>query len=183
MDYDRDSLPAVLVGGVTIVFVRAAMRAKAFLLCAPSCAACRSLYRPSFHFAKSNSAFRESEQPPKKKMSLAPTLHSKGSVLPSAGNSSACLKNINTLGTMDEESRRRPYSLVKTYPICATSGRVGPKRRFGDEQVPEGFYELDWFNPQSNFYLSLHVSYPNKSDRILGSRKNPVATFFCMGTA
>jgi murein L,D-transpeptidase YafK len=30
------------------------------------------------------------------------------------------------------------------------SGSLGPKRRFGDEQVPEGFYELDWFNPQSN---------------------------------
>ena len=58
-----------------------------------------------------------------------------------------------------EESRGKPYSLVKTYPICATSGRIGPKRRFGDEQEPEGFYELDWFNPQSNFYLSLHVSY------------------------
>jgi len=40
------------------------------------------------------------------------------------------------------------------------------KRRFGDEQVAEGFYELDWFNPQSNFYLSLHVSYPNAADRV-----------------
>jgi len=40
------------------------------------------------------------------------------------------------------------------------------KRRFGDEQVPEGFYELDWFNPQSNFYLSLNVSYPNAADRV-----------------
>jgi murein L,D-transpeptidase YafK len=65
------------------------------------------------------------------------------------------------------------YDLVKSYSICATSGILGPKRRFGDEQVPEGFYELDWFNPQSNFYLSLHVSYPNASDRILGFRQNP----------
>lgn len=64
------------------------------------------------------------------------------------------------------------YQLLKTYSICATSGILGPKRRFGDEQVPEGFYELDWFNPQSNFYLSLHVSYPNASDRILGFRQN-----------
>jgi murein L,D-transpeptidase YafK len=80
-----------------------------------------------------------------------------------------------------EESRGKPYSLVKTYPICATSGRIGPKRRFGDEQVPEGFYELDWFNPQSNFYLSLHVSYPNESDRILGSRKNPGGDIFLHG--
>ena len=44
--------------------------------------------------------------------------------------------------------------------------------------MPEGFYELDWFNPQSNFYLSLHVSYPNGSDRILGERKNPGGDIF-----
>src|SRR6266567_1429613 len=80
-----------------------------------------------------------------------------------------------------EGSPGKPYSLVKTYPICATSGRIGPKRRFGDEQVPEGFYELDWFNPQSNFYLSLHVSYPNESDRILGERKNPGGDIFLHG--
>jgi murein L,D-transpeptidase YafK len=58
---------------------------------------------------------------------------------------------------------------------------LGPKRRFGDEQVPEGFYELDWFNPQSNFFLSLHISYPNASDRILGSRQNPGGDIFLHG--
>src|SRR5207244_11578237 len=56
-----------------------------------------------------------------------------------------------------------------------------PKRRFGDEQVPEGFYELDWFNPQSNFYLSLHINYPNASDRILSSRQNPGGDIFLHG--
>jgi murein L,D-transpeptidase YafK len=80
-----------------------------------------------------------------------------------------------------EEAPGGGYTLVKTYPICATSGKLGPKRSFGDEQVPEGFYELDWFNPQSNFYLSLHVSYPNQSDRILGSRQNPGGDIFLHG--
>ena len=47
--------------------------------------------------------------------------------------------------------------------------------------MPEGFYELDWFNPQSNFFLSLHVSYPNESDRILGSRQNPGGDIFLHG--
>ena len=74
-----------------------------------------------------------------------------------------------------------PYALVHTYKICATSGTLGPKRRFGDVQVPEGFYELDWLNPESNFYLSLHVSYPNASDRILGSRENPGGDIFLHG--
>jgi murein L,D-transpeptidase YafK len=75
----------------------------------------------------------------------------------------------------------KPFVLVHEYPICTSSGTLGPKRRFGDEQVPEGFYELDWFNPQSNFFLSLHISYPNASDRILGSRKNPGGDIFLHG--
>ena len=73
------------------------------------------------------------------------------------------------------------YSLVKQYSICATSGIFGPKRRFGDEQVPEGFYDLDRFNPQRNFYLSLHVSYPNAADRIVGTRQNLGGNIFLYG--
>jgi murein L,D-transpeptidase YafK len=64
------------------------------------------------------------------------------------------------------------YVLLKSFPICASSGQEGPKRRVGDGQVPEGFYEIERFNPLSNFYLSLRVSYPNSSDRILGSHEN-----------
>jgi murein L,D-transpeptidase YafK len=75
----------------------------------------------------------------------------------------------------------QPYALVHEYRICTSSGILGPKRRFGDEQVPEGFYELDWFNPQSNFFLSLHISYPNASDRILGSHQNPGGDIFLHG--
>jgi murein L,D-transpeptidase YafK len=60
------------------------------------------------------------------------------------------------------------YQLVKTYPICSSSGKLGPKRQEGDLQVPEGFYFIDSFNPQSNFFLSMRVNYPNESDRILG---------------
>ena len=73
------------------------------------------------------------------------------------------------------------YTLIKTYKICTSSGVLGPKRRFGDEQVPEGFYLLDWFNPQSNFFLSMHISYPNAADRILGSRQNPGGDIFLHG--
>src|SRR5882724_13579022 len=79
------------------------------------------------------------------------------------------------------EASDKPYVLVHEYRICTSSGTLGPKRRFGDVQVPEGFYELDWFNPQSNFYLSLHVSYPNAADRILGSRQNPGGDIFLHG--
>src|SRR6266478_5332333 len=79
------------------------------------------------------------------------------------------------------DTEDKSYVLVNEYRICTSSGILGPKRRFGDEQVPEGFYELDWFNPQSNFFLSLHISYPNATDRILGSHKNPGGDIFLHG--
>ncbi len=57
------------------------------------------------------------------------------------------------------------WVLVDTVPICAASGVLGPKRREGDLQVPEGFYRLDRFNPRSQFHLSLGIDYPNAVDR------------------
>lgn len=60
------------------------------------------------------------------------------------------------------------FEKIKEYTICAPSGKLGPKRKRGDLQVPEGFYYIKSFNPVSSYYLSLEVSYPNESDRILG---------------
>jgi murein L,D-transpeptidase YafK len=58
------------------------------------------------------------------------------------------------------------YKKIRAFRICASSGVLGPKREQGDMQVPEGFYHLSQFNPASNFWLSLKVSYPNQSDRL-----------------
>jgi murein L,D-transpeptidase YafK len=57
------------------------------------------------------------------------------------------------------------FKLIQTYYICASSGVLGPKRKEGDGQVPEGFYIINRFNPNSNFYLSLGINYPNQSDK------------------
>lgn len=54
--------------------------------------------------------------------------------------------------------------LVATYDILAASGRLGPKRKEGDRQVPEGFYNLSYLNPNSRYHLSVFVDYPNKED-------------------
>lgn len=64
------------------------------------------------------------------------------------------------------------YRLFKEYPICALSGILGPKRWQGDRQVPEGYYFISDFNPRSDFYLSLMLSYPNYSDRVLGNKSD-----------
>ncbi len=63
-----------------------------------------------------------------------------------------------------------PLALVKTWPVCASSGELGPKRRQGDLQVPEGVYRLDKLNPVSSYHLSLHVDYPNRADRAASKR-------------
>ncbi len=73
------------------------------------------------------------------------------------------------------------FTLVKTYKICRTSGTAGPKRREGDGQIPEGFYEIAGFNPYSLYYLSLKINYPNASDKILGDKKNPGGDIFIHG--
>jgi len=73
------------------------------------------------------------------------------------------------------------HTLLHTYKICASSGVLGPKRKEGDSQVPEGIYQINHFNPQSNFYLSLGIDYPNASDRILSDRKNPGSAIYIHG--
>ncbi len=59
-----------------------------------------------------------------------------------------------------------PFHLLKTYPILAASGGLGPKRRQGDRQVPEGHYELTYLNPESTFHLSMLLDYPNAADKL-----------------
>ncbi len=58
------------------------------------------------------------------------------------------------------------FTLIRAYPVCALPGQLGPKRSMGDVQVPEGFYYIDAFNPNSAYLLSLRVSYPNLADRM-----------------
>ena len=59
---------------------------------------------------------------------------------------------------------------VKEFPICDLSGFEGPKRRYRDLQVPEGFYHISKLNPYSKYYLSMEINYPNASDSIRGVR-------------
>lgn len=73
------------------------------------------------------------------------------------------------------------YKLIKTYEVCRKSGELGPKRKQGDYQVPEGFYHIDRFNPASNFYLSLGLNYPNKADKINGTAKDLGGDIFIHG--
>jgi murein L,D-transpeptidase YafK len=65
------------------------------------------------------------------------------------------------------------YKLFKTYKVCLQSGAMGPKRIQGDYQVPEGFYYINEFNPNSAYHLALGLNYPNASDKILSDPLRP----------
>lgn len=68
------------------------------------------------------------------------------------------------------------YVPIKTYPICRWSGQLGPKTKSGDRQTPEGFYTVakSQMNPNSRYYLSFDVGYPNAYDRAHGSTGSAV---------
>jgi murein L,D-transpeptidase YafK len=80
-----------------------------------------------------------------------------------------------------KEKESKNYSLLITYPFCTTSGTIGPKRKEGDLQIPEGIYHINHFNPFSVFHLSLGINYPNTSDKILGDKKSPGGAIYIHG--
>jgi murein L,D-transpeptidase YafK len=55
--------------------------------------------------------------------------------------------------------------VIKTYKVALGGDPVGPKTRQGDHKTPEGVYVLDSRNPHSQFYKSIHISYPSASER------------------
>lgn len=73
------------------------------------------------------------------------------------------------------------YKLIQTYEFCTSSGFLGPKRKQGDRQIPEGFYFISRFNPTSNYHLSLGINYPNPSDSELTTYDNLGGDIFIHG--
>jgi murein L,D-transpeptidase YafK len=80
-----------------------------------------------------------------------------------------------------KENTEESFVLLHTYDFCTNSGTLGPKRKRGDLQIPEGVYHINHFNPLSNFYLSLGLNYPNASDKILANKKDPGSSIYIHG--
>jgi len=53
----------------------------------------------------------------------------------------------------------------RTFDIALGVEPVGDKEREGDQKTPEGTYSLDGRNPDSDYFLSIHISYPNNEER------------------
>ncbi len=62
------------------------------------------------------------------------------------------------------------FDIIKSYDICAWSGKLGPKVKEGDRQAPEGFYNLTpaHLNPNSKYYLAINTGFPNRYDQANG---------------
>ncbi len=70
-------------------------------------------------------------------------------------------KNLILIGLKEEKIlevwtlKENEYTKLWEYNVLAASGHSGPKLKEGDRQVPEGFYKLEYLNPNSSFHLSL----------------------------
>lgn len=65
---------------------------------------------------------------------------------------------------------KQSWNHIHTYPLTASSGRLGPKLKEQDGQIPEGLYRLITFNPFSSMHLSMMIDYPNHFDRLQASK-------------
>lgn len=73
--------------------------------------------------------------------------------------------------------------VLRDYPVDLGFAPAGPKRFEGDGKTPEGSYLIDRRNPESDFYLSLGISYPNTRDvaRARAAGRDPGKDIFIHG--
>ena len=84
------------------------------------------------------------------------------------------------------KSENQSWQYIHTYPLTAFSGRLGPKLKEHDRQIPEGVYRLITLNPFSSMHLSMMINYPNNFDRLQASkdgRKQLGSNIFLHGKA
>ncbi|GAB3635763.1 hypothetical protein GCM10027422_13530 [Hymenobacter arcticus] len=92
------------------------------------------------------------------------------------------IKTSRTLEVWARNHGDAAFRQLGGYPLAATSGTLGPKRRAGDGQVPEGFYTIDRFQPQSAFHLSLGLDYPTADDLLATGLGDPGGDIFLHGS-
>ena len=82
-------------------------------------------------------------------------------LLPSIGLSNV-IKADNVLVVKSERALylKKGNKTLKKYRIALGKSPQGHKKKEGDKKTPEGDYMLDWRNPQSQYYKSIHISYP-----------------------
>ena len=76
---------------------------------------------------------------------------------------------------VEKENRKlylmRNGGVFRSFDIALGVAPIGDKEQEGDQKTPEGVYLLDTRNPDSDFFLSIHISYPSSMDRADASQK------------
>lgn len=93
------------------------------------------------------------------------------------------LKTHRELEVWGRNQGEAQFRWLGGWPLAATSGTLGPKRRAGDGQVPEGFYTINRFNPRSQYHLSLGLDYPTADDVLATGLADPGGDIFIHGGA
>jgi murein L,D-transpeptidase YafK len=85
--------------------------------------------------------------------------------MPAAGYG---LEKAEMVVVVKSESRlylKRDGQIISQYHVVFGPEPEGHKLQEGDGKTPEGKYVLDYKNANSDFYKSIHISYPNRADR------------------
>jgi murein L,D-transpeptidase YafK len=96
------------------------------------------------------------------------------SPLPPAKTFNPPLPSIDYILVQKKDRILKVYSkkkCIKTYKIALGFNPIGHKEQEGDGKTPEGNYFISHKNPQSQFYLSLKISYPSLDDKKTPPRK------------
>ena len=76
---------------------------------------------------------------------------------------------------VEKENRQlhlmRNGEILRTFEVALGVDPIGNKEREGDQRTPEGRYLLDNRNPDSDFFLSIHISYPSLAERAAARQK------------
>src|SRR5215831_12591354 len=118
----------------------------------------------------------------RKEDTLMKQFQEKGLVWPAKFVYLRSFKYDSQLEVWVKSDKNDKFHLFKTYKICAMAGTLGPKRIQGDFQVPEGFYYINEFKPDSKYHLSLGLNYPNASDKILSDSLQPGGDIYIHGS-
>jgi len=96
---------------------------------------------------------------------LQPAFTVAGLAYPPSEVAYVAIKQQRALHVYARQKDDDAWTYVRTYPVLAQSGRLGPKLREGDRQVPEGIYHAEFLNPNSLYHLSIRLNYPNATDQ------------------
>ncbi len=76
---------------------------------------------------------------------------------------------------VEKENRKlhlmRNGEIFRTFEVALGVAPIGDKEREGDQRTPEGRYLLDSRNSDSDFFLSIHISYPSFAERAAARQK------------